>query len=96
MTERSELNELHKEWRREVGETLKELRAQGSAIQASLSEMKQNYATAADLKNIEDDIKKNSIDISILQNDKSKLIGFLIAIQLIGGALLGVILKLIN
>lgn len=96
MTERSELNELHKEWRREVGETLKELRLQGSSIQASLSEMKQNYATRNDLRSIEEDIEKNSMDISVLQNDKAKLIGFLIAIQLIGGAVLGIILKFID
>jgi DNA repair exonuclease SbcCD ATPase subunit len=94
--ERSELNELQKEWRGGVANALDELRKQGNAIQASLYEMKQNYATVSDIKRIKDDIEQNSSDIAVLQNDKAKLIGFLIALQLIGGAVLGIILKLIN
>lgn len=91
--DRSEINELQKEWRREVGENLKELRLQCNQIQNSLSDMKQNYATVSDIDRLDADISKHSASITTLQNDKSKLIGFLIALQLIGGALLGIILK---
>jgi hypothetical protein len=91
--DRSEINELQKEWRREVGENLKELRLQCSQIQNSLSDIKQNYATYADIERLDADISKHSANITILQNDKAKLIGFLVALQLIGGAVLGIILK---
>lgn len=91
--ERSEINELQKEWRKEVGDNLKELRIQGNAIQSILSDIKQNYATRSDIDRLDIDLDKHSNAISDLQNDKAKLIGFLIALQLIGGAILGIILK---
>ena len=75
--ERAELNELQREWRKEVSNDLKELKK-------GLAEMKEEFARAHELENLE---KR----VSGLESERAKLIGFAVAFQLLGGFILWLI-----
>jgi predicted nuclease with TOPRIM domain len=87
--ERNELNELQREWRREVSENLKELRGQCNAINNQLMSLKEIFAHEVDLDHLQNRVQR-------LENDKSKIMGAFVVLQALGGAVLWVINKFWN
>lgn len=76
-----EIQELNREWRREVSDNLKELRAQCNGITAQISTLKDNYA-------LDKDVVELQVRVRSLENDKAKLVGAVVVLQVIGGAVM--------
>jgi predicted nuclease with TOPRIM domain len=72
--ERAELNELQREWRKEVSNDLKELKR-------TLAEMREEFARAHEVTSLE-------VRVSALETERAKLIGGAIVLQLLGGFIL--------
>lgn len=79
--DQTEINELNREWRREVSDNLKELRTQCNSITTQISGLKDNYALDKDLNEIQGRVRT-------LENDKAKLVGAVVVLQVIGGAVM--------
>lgn len=86
MEERAELQELHREWRKEVSETLKELRSQISAVSKQLTDMRQDSVQHIDFEIVK-------ARLTALEQDRAKLIGAGVLLQLIGGFVVWLISK---
>lgn len=83
----AELSELQKEWRREVADTLKELRATSAALNSQLAEMREQFARERDLELIEKRVYS-------LESDRAKFLGGVFIIQAIGATIIWLIVKL--
>lgn len=79
--DQTEINELNREWRREVSDNFKELRSQCAIITTQISNLKDNYA-------LETDFNELQIRVRSLENDKAKLVGAVVVLQVIGGAVM--------
>jgi len=79
--DQTEINELNREWRREVSDNLKELRTQCNSITAQISGLKDNYALDKDFNELQGRVRT-------LENDKAKLVGAVVVLQVIGGAVM--------
>ena len=81
--DRSEVLELHREWRRDVMETMKEFRNQSINLTNLINEARAEFATRSELKVQAD-------RITALEHDKSKLKGAVLVLQVVAGVLTSV------
>jgi len=85
--DQNEINELNREWRREVSESLKELRTQCISITLQINDLKDKFASEIDLVKLDD-------RVSVLENDKSKIVGAVVILQVVGAAVIWFVEKL--
>lgn len=86
-TEQSEINELNREWRREISDSLKELRTQCYAITNQISDLKDKFALETDVVDLRE-------RVDTLEKDKAKLVGAVVVLQLLGSVVIWVVDKL--
>ena len=84
--ELSELATLQKEWRDQITNSLKELREQNSDISDTLREMRESFAKEAEFK----ELKKK---VESLSEERNRVIGGMIVLQLIGTIFLWIFTK---
>ena len=82
--ERNELHELQKEWRSEIVSAIREIRQQNQEIAQELHALRQDFATVSAMKDAES-------RITALETERAKILGGLVALQLIGTVALWII-----
>lgn len=82
----TELTELQKEWRREVADSLRELRKQNLELLAEVREMRDQFAKQRDLDKLAE-------RVTTLEGERSKMVGAVLVLQFIGGIAVWLITK---
>ena len=81
---KTELAVLQREWRLEVTQGIKDLRAQNAAISQQLSELKRDFTPVGITEGI-------ASRVLGLESDRAKIVGAVTVIQLLGGAILWIL-----
>jgi hypothetical protein len=77
------------EWRREISDQIKDLKALNNEMRQQLYEMREDFVKSNELL-----VVKNRIDS--LENDRAKIVGGMFVLQVVGSALLWLIMKIWN
>lgn len=85
--DRYEISELQREWRREVSDTLKELRLTCTALNLQLTEIRDQFARERDLELVEKRVLS-------LETDRAKIIGGMFILQAVGTGVIWFIMKI--
>lgn len=85
--ERMELQELQREWRREVSDALKENRVQFALIAIELQKIREEFAREKEMLEL-------MSRVAALERDKAKIIGGALILNFVGGLLLWFVAKL--
>jgi hypothetical protein len=107
--ERMELNELQREWRREVSDGLKESRNQHEHTAGEIRDIRENFAKSKTVEELackvgamdRDRVQVLALEslalrVSALERDKAKVVGGLIILNALGGIVLWFVAKLWN
>ena len=81
-----ELSELQKEWRKDVADSLRELRAQNEKLLLEIRDMREQFAKQRDLDKI-------SERVTVLEGERSRFVGGILVLQVIGGLAVWVVSK---
>lgn len=93
-----ELTELQREWRSSVTESIKATETRTIQILEDLNSMRLAYVQQAHLESLA--VKVGAIErslsqrVSDLENDRSKLVGAAVILNLVGGVVIAIVLKL--
>jgi hypothetical protein len=77
------------EWRREISEQIKDLKVLNGDLKEQIYEMREEFVKNNDLHNV-----KSRIDS--LENDRAKIVGGMFVLQVIGSAVIWLIMKVWN
>tara|TARA_R110000868_G_scaffold316828_1_gene577680 strand:+ start:956 stop:1261 length:306 start_codon:yes stop_codon:yes gene_type:complete len=77
------------EWRREISDQIKDLKVLNNEMRQQLYEMREDFVKSNELLAV-----KNRIDS--LENDRAKIVGGMFVLQVVGSALLWLIMKFWN
>lgn len=77
------------EWRREISDQIKDLKVLNNEMRQQLYEMREDFVKSNELL-----VVKNRIDS--LENDRAKIVGGMFVLQVVGSALLWLIMKIWN
>ncbi len=83
------MTELMKEWRREVVDGIKELRAQQVVMMGQIAKLREEFAKANDHAELARRVEK-------LEAERSKFIGAMVVLQAVGGGLVWLITHLLK
>jgi hypothetical protein len=93
-----ELTELQREWRNSVTESIKATEARTIQILEDLNSMRLAYVQQAHLESLVNKVgtieRTLSQRVSDLENSRSKLVGAAVILNLVGGIVVAVVLKL--
>ena len=81
---KNELAVLQREWRLEVTQGIKDLRAQNAAISQQLSELKRDFTPIRTTETLSERVVG-------LESDRAKIVGAVTVVQLLGGAILWIL-----
>lgn len=81
-----ELSELQREWRTSVADAIKSQDVKMDLILNQLTSMRLEYATLNQLAGL-------AARVSALEADRSKLVGAMLILQVLGGLAIGILLK---
>ena len=79
--ERMELNELQREWRREVSDSLKDHRTRIDQLTTADQVIRETYASGKSLEELDQ-------RVTTLERDKAKIIGGALILNFVGGIVL--------
>jgi hypothetical protein len=85
----SEIILMQLEWRREISDQIKDLKILNNEMRQQLYEMREDFVKSNELL-----VVKNRIDS--LENDRAKIVGGMFVLQVVGSALLWLIMKIWN
>jgi hypothetical protein len=85
----NELMLMQLEWRREISDQIKDLKTLNSELRQQLYEMREDFVKSNELL-----VVKNRVDS--LENDRAKIVGGMFVLQVVGSALLWLIMKIWN
>jgi hypothetical protein len=77
------------EWRREISDQIKDLKVLNNEMRQQLYEMREDFVKSNELM-----VVKNRVDS--LENDRAKIVGGMFVLQVVGSALLWLIMKIWN
>jgi hypothetical protein len=77
------------EWRREISDQIKDLKVLNNEMRQQLYEMREDFVKSNELV-----VVKNRVDS--LENDRAKIVGGMFVLQVVGSALLWLIMKIWN
>jgi hypothetical protein len=85
----SEIILMQLEWRREISEQIKDLKTLNSELREQLYEMREDFVKSNELHSV-----KTRVDS--LENDRAKIVGGMFVLQVVGSAILWLIMKFWN
>ena len=85
----SEIMLMQLEWRREISEQIRDLKVLNTELRQQLSEMREDFVKSNELIAV-----KNRVDA--LENDRAKIVGGMLVLQIVGGAFIWLIMKIWN
>jgi len=85
----SEIMLMQLEWRREISEQIRDLKVLNTELRQQLYEMREDFVKSNELIAV-----KNRVDS--LENDRAKIVGGMFVLQVVGSALLWLIMKIWN
>ena len=77
------------EWRREISEQIRDLKVLNTELRQQLYEMREDFVKSNELIAV-----KNRVDS--LENDRAKIVGGMLVLQIVGGAFIWLIMKIWN
>ena len=85
----SEIMLMQLEWRREISEQIRDLKVLNTELRQQLYEMREDFVKSNELIAV-----KNRVDS--LENDRAKIVGGMLVLQIVGGAFIWLIMKIWN
>jgi hypothetical protein len=85
----NELMLMQLEWRREISDQIKDLKSLNTELRQQLYEMREDFVKSNELTVVKDRIDS-------LENDRAKIVGGMFVLQVVGSALLWLIMKFWN
>lgn len=85
----NELMLMQLEWRREISDQIKDLKTLNTELREQLYEMREDFVKSNELMAVQ-------ARVDSLENDRAKIVGGMFVLQIIGSALLWLIMKFWN
>ena len=85
----NELMLMQLEWRREISDQIKDLKALNTELRLHLYEMREDFVKSNELAAVQ-------MRIDSLENDRAKIVGGMFVLQVVGSAVLWLIMKFWN